>query len=121
MFIVTKGQTKVVIEGPNRSEVLVANKASGDFFGEMCLLTGDPRSATVRAADDCEVIVIDKQAFTEILLKDANILNLFVDSLESNQSQLTKIIEDERKNRNVPMKSARQIIMNKIMAYLDLG
>jgi small-conductance mechanosensitive channel/CRP-like cAMP-binding protein len=121
MFIVTKGQTKVVIKGPNRSEVLVANKASGDFFGEMCLLTGDPRSATVRAADDCEVIVIDKQAFSEILLKDANILNLFVDSLESNQSQLTKIIEDERKNRNVPMKSARQIIMNKIMAYLDIG
>lgn len=120
MFIVTKGSNKVIIEGPNKSEVLVANKVPGDFFGEMCLLTGDPRSATVRAAEDTEVIVIDKQAFSEILLKDANILNLFVESLEANQSQLFKIIEEERKNRNVPIKSARQIIMNKILAYLDL-
>lgn len=120
MFIITKGSAKVILKGLNDSEVMVANKLNGDFFGEMSLLTGDPRTATVRAATDLEVIVLNKKAFTEILLKDDKILDLLISALDSNQSNLTKIIEDERKNSNIPMKSAREIITNKIRKYLDL-
>lgn len=120
MFIISKGSAKVLISGSYNTEVLVADKAEGDFFGEMSLLTGDPRTATVRAKEDMEVIIINKGAFSEILLKDSNILELLVSALEKNQSGLTKIIEEEQKNSNVPIKSARQMIMNKILNYLDL-
>ena len=37
--------------------------AAGDFFGEMSLLTGEPRSASVIAEDDTEVIRLTKQDF----------------------------------------------------------
>ncbi len=87
----------------------------------MSLLTGDPRTATVRANEDMEVIVIDKKAFTEILLKDSRILETFVNALEANKSSLINIIEEERKKSNITKFSARIVIMNKIKSYLNIG
>lgn len=121
MFIIIRGSARVLVLGNQGREVHVADKNKGDFFGEMSLLTGDPRTATVRAKEDMEVIVIDKEAFTEILLKDSKILELLVSALESNQSSLTTIIEEERQNSNTTNHSAREVIMNKIKDYLSLG
>ncbi len=120
MFIITKGRAKVLIHGPNDAEVLVADKSAGEFFGEMSLLTGDPRSATVRAIEDMEVLVIDKGSFTNVLAQDKGILQLFFDALGSNQGSLNKIIEDEKNNANIPIQSARERIFKKIISYLDL-
>ena len=40
---------------------------AGDFFGEVSLLTGEPRSATVTAVTDCVVYEIRKQDFEPLL------------------------------------------------------
>src|SRR3954466_4477833 len=55
MFIVLSGEVRVVLE-PNRDEV--ARIQRGGYFGEMSLLTGEPRSATVVAAGDVVVVEI---------------------------------------------------------------
>jgi CRP-like cAMP-binding protein len=39
----------------------------GQFFGEMALLTGEPRTATVVAASDVDVFVLDKSGFQDII------------------------------------------------------
>ena len=120
MFFILHGSAKVLIKGPRKSEVYVADKKEGDYFGEMSLLTGEVRTATVRASEDIEVIEIDKEHFTEILAEDSDVLKNLIKALESNQSSLTKIIEDERNNSNIPAQSARKVIMNKIFSYLNL-
>ncbi len=120
MFFILHGNAKVFIKGSRGKEVYVADKGLGDYFGEMSLLTGDVRTATVRAIEDIEVIEIDKEHFTEIIAKDAEILNSLVKALEKNQSSLTQIIEEEKNNSNIPMQSARKIIMNKIVSYLNI-
>ena len=120
MFFILHGCAKVFVKGTRGKEVYVADKGVGEYFGEMSLLTGDVRTATVRAVEDIEVIVIDKEHFTDIIAKDAEILNSLVKALEKNQSSLTKIIEDEKNNSKIPMQSARKIIMNKIIGYLNI-
>jgi len=40
---------------------------SAAFFGELALLNGNPRKATVKAADDCDIISIDRAAFKRLL------------------------------------------------------
>ena len=70
MFILLSGEADVfVIAGGQNA--LVATLRVGDCCGEMSLLTGEPRSATVIARIDCEMWEIDKHVFAEVLQANA--------------------------------------------------
>ena len=60
MFVVASGSVSIVLE-PAREEV--ARTRSGGYFGEMSLLTGEPRSATVLASGDVVVLEINADLF----------------------------------------------------------
>jgi small-conductance mechanosensitive channel/CRP-like cAMP-binding protein len=63
MFVVGSGRVVVVLE-PDRREVATIER--GGYFGEMSLLTGDPRTATVLARGDSVVLEIDAEAFRNL-------------------------------------------------------
>ena len=63
MFIVARGEVSVVVE-PAREEV--ARIARGGYFGEMSLLTGDPRTATVLALGDVSLIELNADLFRRL-------------------------------------------------------
>lgn len=68
LYIITKGdaEVNVTVDGSNAGEK-VAELHEGDFFGEMGMMTGETRSATVSALTDVECYRLDKEAFDEIL------------------------------------------------------
>lgn len=70
MFILLSGEAEVYVHG-RAQESLVATLRCGDYFGEMSLLTGEPRSATVIARTDCEMWEIGKEVIAELLQENA--------------------------------------------------
>jgi len=72
MFVVLTGQVRVVLE-PSGQEVAVI--PTGGFFGEMSLLTGDRRTATVKAVGDVTVLEIAAKNFRELALANPNLLD----------------------------------------------
>ena len=66
MFILLRGSAQVSVT-KNDAPIRVGVLRQGDCFGEMSLLTGEPRTATVRAEKDCEVIEISKPVMGELL------------------------------------------------------
>ncbi len=68
LFIVTRGEVSVVLAVEN-AEREVSRLGPGQFFGEMALVTGERRKATVKAATECELLVITRVAFEEVLRK----------------------------------------------------
>ncbi|RMH64837.1 MAG: response regulator [Calditrichaeota bacterium] len=68
MFIIISGATDICI-GEEGQQQVVATLKSGDYFGEMALLTGEPRSATVIAKETTETFLLYKNDFDVILEK----------------------------------------------------
>jgi CRP/FNR family transcriptional regulator len=68
MYVVLKGQVKVVKSTPDGEERVMAFRHSGDYFGDMGLLDNKTDSATVIATDHCKVLLISKQVFDEFFL-----------------------------------------------------
>jgi CRP-like cAMP-binding protein len=61
-FVVSSGALEAV-RGDGANEQHLANYGSGDFFGEMALFEGFPRSATVRAIEDSECLAMTRWDF----------------------------------------------------------
>ncbi len=74
MFIIKNGQVEVKKKEPNLGiDLTIATLGMGACFGEMALLTGKPRSATVIAIAATELFVLEKGDFDDLLLEHPSI------------------------------------------------
>jgi len=121
MFVIKSGIAKVYIATEGKKLVEVADKLVGEFLGEMSLLTGEARSATVKAYGDVDVLKVNKDAFTFILMQDKELLEDMIEGMKNYKSGLTRIIEEERSKRDTTTESATQIVIQKIKDYLALS
>ena len=64
MFFISNGTVNVIGDDP---DVIYATVTEGGFFGEMALLRQEPRTASVRAHDYCELYVLSKENFDVVL------------------------------------------------------
>jgi CRP-like cAMP-binding protein len=63
LYVVVRGNAKVVLFGENGREMTLSLLGPGDFFGEMSLFDGKPRSANVVAVEDSTLLTLDREAF----------------------------------------------------------
>lgn len=88
LFVVMEGEADVVIKTGDQTTP-VATLKKGQFFGEMSLLTGAPRSATVQAKSQLTVTVIGKHAMSQVISRTAGLAEQFGTILTTRQSALT--------------------------------
>lgn len=67
MYVVLSGRLEVVAEEPEPAVIRVLGR--GDAVGELALLTGSPRSASVRARRDTYLLQVTREAFDELLVE----------------------------------------------------
>lgn len=72
-YIIKKGSVDVIVEKAGGEGVVVATLGPGNFFGEMSLLTGAARTATIRVKEDAEFVVIDRESFRGTLAHNPSI------------------------------------------------
>lgn len=100
MWIVLSG--KVAVTATN-GETL-AEIGSGNYFGEMALLTGEPRSATVVASEDTETFVLEKEDF-DIILEKYPSISIAMSKIMSQRLRDTNAVVSEKAKQ---MKSTGQ-------------
>lgn len=93
LYIVRAGEVSVLLgRGAEGSVAEIARLGAGKFFGEMSLMTGARRAATVQAALDCELVRIDKEAFQDILASDPKLVEEITRILVDRQIEMEENI-----------------------------
>jgi small-conductance mechanosensitive channel/CRP-like cAMP-binding protein len=93
MFILLRGTAQVSV-AKNGALIRVGVLRAGDCFGEMSLLTGEPRTATVRAEADCEVLEISKPVMSEVLHHAPECLDQLSELLAKRKMETEGIVRD---------------------------
>jgi tetratricopeptide (TPR) repeat protein len=97
MFIITTGRVKAYVRDPKGHFLKVQELGEGAFFGEISILTGKPRTATITAASNVEVLELDKatlDSITQTYPRIRETLERF--RVERAEDTVKKIIKSQR-------------------------
>lgn len=94
LFVIYRGKIKIVLPSRVGDEVILAVFSEGDFFGEMSVLDGLPRSADAVAMEEAELIVLDRTAFLEFLKQNETAIEAILRSLSMRLRKTDDLLED---------------------------
>jgi CRP-like cAMP-binding protein len=114
MFIVLEGAISIAISLPSGEQQEVAVSASGDVVGEMSLMTGAPRSATVTALTRLRVLEITRETIDEMLKKNPELFERFSRVLAQRQLEI-----DAMANRRVDEHAVERDILTRMRAFFS--
>lgn len=94
LFIVASGAVKIVLPSETGDEAILATLRPGDFFGELALLDGAPRSATAVALEPTETLVLPRDRFRELIAAEPAIRDALFAALARELRRLTIHVEE---------------------------
>jgi small-conductance mechanosensitive channel/CRP-like cAMP-binding protein len=124
LYIIEQGEVEVTIHRASRvggaaATVQVARLGAGKFFGEMALVTGDKRQATVRAVTPCQLLGVGREAVQPIMEKAPDLAERISAVLSERQAQLDAGVAapEERKEREAQV---QKDLVNRIKKFFAL-
>ena len=123
LYIMKEGEAevRVAVDGEKLTKK-VATLRGGDFFGEMGLMTGEPRTATVIALKDVECYRLDKEDFNHILSRRPEIAEDISHVLARRRVELEAVREglnEEAKRHR--MRRTQGDLLHRIRSFFTLG
>ena len=118
MFIIDRGRVGIQLHAPDGTLLQVAVLERGNFFGEMALLTGEPRTADVSALEETVILEIRKPAMRQLLEENAQLAEALSLKLTERQSGLDEYArtmpEEERRAKT-------RTLLGRIQRFFGLG
>lgn len=81
LYIILSGRVKVVLHGEEGKEVILATLARGEFFGEMAVVDGLPRSASVIAMEPTLLLIVTREVFLTLIQRSPELALSFIREL----------------------------------------
>jgi small-conductance mechanosensitive channel len=114
LFIVLEGGLEVLLDGRKVGEL-----SGGEFFGEMSLLTGENRSATVVAAEEVRLIEVSKEELAPVIFSHPSILTGLSESLERRLEQIAAA--RRARTDEVEPSPPQEAILRKLMRFFGIS
>jgi CRP-like cAMP-binding protein len=98
MFLIRRGTALVSKVVKGRVEQLLNRMGPGEFFGEMSLLDGSPRSATIQAETDVTLLALDRKSLNHLIETSPHaaaaffyaMVHVFIERLRNSDMRLTE-------------------------------
>ncbi|HSW71579.1 MAG TPA: mechanosensitive ion channel family protein, partial [Gammaproteobacteria bacterium] len=118
MYILVEGALQVYIKSEHQELIPVAKLAPGKYFGELSLLAGEPRSATVIALSDTMVYEISKEAMSQLFEEHPDLIQKISDKIAEQQLiNLTKQKEYSSLEAQNQKRSFASALMKRISKF----
>ena len=115
MFVVHRGRVRVV-EGSGRE---LAVLEAGGYFGEMSMLTGQPRSANVEAVEECQVVELTAASLREVALANPEVVTRISGVVAERQADLDRQVAEAAAGRPA-VAQAHRSLLSRVHAFLRL-
>lgn len=121
MFVILAGGVEVVGRTENGSRVILARLGAGEFFGEMSLLTGAPRNATVRAEIDTLVLEIRKQDLSPLIAENPGLAGRLGEMVEHRQGKWNEALQAKvvKNETNTPESRQKRTFTDRIRIFFS--
>ena len=121
-YIIRDGKVAISVADAEGRSTVVAHLGKGAFFGEMSLLTGEKRTATITAEADTTVLALSKAIFADVLETNAQIAEALAKVLEKRQREnLEKMAKTKELSQDKLDATSSQTILRKIKSFFGLG
>jgi CRP-like cAMP-binding protein len=104
LYLLKSGRVKVYAQNNEQQEIVLTYLESGDHFGEMALISGEPRSASVVSVSDVEVWELNRQVFDSLIMNNPSIT-----------LTLTHLLTQRLKESNLARKESEEFYEQKFM------
>lgn len=122
LYIISDGKADIIAgdAASNLNMDPVKTLSSGDFMGEMGLLTGEPRAATVVSAGETSCYRLDKKDFSFILSSRPEIAESLAEILALRKSELNKAREKIKSGSSELIEGSKNSMLFMIKRFFDI-
>jgi len=117
-YVLVQGKVQGSIVNSDTDRPIEFTLQPGALFGEMSLLTGLPRSATMTAVTNCELLEFDEDAFTHLLSLREEIPQVLSDLAAARAKENAASLEKLRASATAPVELAREGIFRRLKRML---
>lgn len=110
MYLIERGKVRICVQTKDRHEVTLAELGRGDFFGEMALLDGKPRSADAVVAEDAKLALLSREHFLSFMRSSPDVALEMLTAL-ANRLRHTDELLRHSATRNVNVEEAAQLTL----------
>lgn len=121
LFQVLEGQVEVCKEVSPGRQVQVRQLGPGELFGEMTLLLDAPRSATVRALEECRLLRLDRAAVAPLLQEHPELLQQLAQQVEQRRRELDQLSAQESAPGNASLLNTMRRLFQAVRGSSSAG
>ncbi|NTX06823.1 MULTISPECIES: Crp/Fnr family transcriptional regulator [unclassified Myxococcus] len=94
LFIIRRGEIDIRLSSPDGKEVILSLLGRGDFFGELALLDGEPRSTDAVAREESELLTLQREDFRRFLETRPGVSLGLLATLSQMVRHVTQLVHD---------------------------
>ena len=110
LYVVIEGRLKALTTSAEGDEVVFNVMGPGEVFGELALFSESPRSATVRAIERCEMLMLDRRDFLAFLKRNPDVAVRMLTVLAERVVRVSELVEDVQ-FLNLPVRLAKKLVL----------
>ena len=100
MYLIESGRVRISLRDDDKQEVILAELAQGDFFGEMSIIDGRQRSADAQVIEDARLAILSRDAFLSFVRTNPDVALEMLSALTDRLRRTDELLRS-RVSRNV--------------------